>query len=336
MKYALYPLQFDTPVHFGCAENGGKLEQSSLNYRADSLFSALCYELSLQGDEKGLTHFQEAIVKGKLVFSDLFPYIYDDTEELQLYVPKPILSIPAESRQETVDYDTFRRQATQQKRQKKLSYIRISQLADFIQAMKAGKSFCSDEPCFGCGQLLTRVNCTEAVPRPYYVHQIQFTEEAGLYGLVGYEDDEDWDWLQSLLELLGFSGIGGKRSSGYGKFHFRDDPIDMDELGVYEDDCILYKGLTMSNASMYMCLSVLLPTPAEVIDVQEGQYALCRRSGFLSPDGGRMQKKNDIYMIQAGSCFPKKLAGCMAEVGGQDAVHPVWRYGKGLYVGLML
>ena len=53
MKYALYPLQFDTPVHFGCAENGGKLEQSSLTYRADSLFGALCYELSAQGDETG-------------------------------------------------------------------------------------------------------------------------------------------------------------------------------------------------------------------------------------------------------------------------------------------
>ncbi|WP_370841816.1 hypothetical protein [Megasphaera sp.] len=118
MKYALYPLQFDTPVHFGCAENGGKLEQSSLTYRADSLFGALCYELSLQGDETGLLHLQEGVAKGKLLFSDLFPYIYDETEGLQLYVPKPILTISSDERRVTADYDTFRQQATQQKRQK--------------------------------------------------------------------------------------------------------------------------------------------------------------------------------------------------------------------------
>lgn len=336
MKYALYPLQFDTPVHFGCAENGGKLEQSSLTYRADSLFGALCYELSLQGDETGLLHLQEGVAKGKLLFSDLFPYIYDETEGLQLYVPKPILTIPSDERWVMADYDTFRQQATQQKRQKKLSYIQVSQLADFIQAMKSGKAFDGTELFFGCGQLLTRVNCTENISRPYYVHQIQFTKEAGLYGIIGYEEDEDLDGLITLLESLGLSGIGGKRSSGYGKFHFREDPIEMDELGIYEDDGILYRGLTLTGASRYMCLSVLLPSPAEVADVQKGQFALCRRSGFLSPDGSRMQKKNDIYMIQAGSCFPEKIAGCMTDVGGQGMTHPVWRYGKGLYVGLML
>lgn len=245
MKYALYPLQFDTPVHFGCAENGGKLEQSSLTYRADSLFGALCYELSLQGDETGLLHLQEGVAKGKLLFSDLFPYIHDEMEGLQLYVPKPILTISSDERRVTADYDTFRQQATQQKRQKKLSYIQVSQLADFIQAMKSGKAFDGTEP-------------------------------------------------------------------------------------------FLYRGLTLTGASRYMCLSVLLPSPAEVADVQKGQFALCRRSGFLSPDGSRMQKKNDIYMIQAGSCFPEKIAGCMTDVGGQGMTHPVWRYGKGLYVGLML
>nr|WP_296915493.1 CRISPR-associated protein Csm4 [uncultured Megasphaera sp.] len=276
------------------------------------------------------------MVKGKLLFSDLFPYISDEAEGLQLYVPKPILTVPTATRKKPVSYDSFRKQATQQKRQKKLSYIRVSQFADFVQAMKSGHAFSGDEPAFGCAQLLTRVNCTGDVPRPYYVHQIQFAKNAGLYGLIRYEDEEDLGWLLSLLESLGLSGIGGKRSSGYGKFHFREDPVEMDELGIYEDDGILYKGLTQTGTSMYMCLSVLLPSPAEVADVQEGQYTLCRCSGFLSPEGSRMQKKNDIYMIQAGSCFPKKIAGCMADVGGQDMTHPVWRYGKGLYMGLML
>lgn len=154
MNYVLYPLQFDTPIHFGCAENGGKLEQSSLTYRSDSLFGALCCELAACGNTAGLQRFHDGAANGSLVFSDLFPYISEEENGLQLYVPKPVLP-------------------------------------------------------------------------------------------------------------------------------------------------------------------------------------LCRRSGFLTPDGSVMQKKNDVYMIGAGSCFPKKIKGTLVDVGGQIS-HPVWRYGKGLYAGLIL
>ena len=335
MNYVLYPLQFDTPVHFGCAENGGKLEQSSLTYRADSLFGALCCELAAQGNTAGLQRLHDGVVNGGLVFSDLFPYLSDEEIGLQLYLPKPILQIERNTQAPVHGYAAFRKEATLQKKQKKLSYIRVSQLDAFLQAVKTGKPFLPDDRVVSHDQLLVRVNCTADIPRPYYVHQIQFTQDAGLYGLIGYEEDEDREWLLTLLEMLGLSGIGGKRSSGYGKFHFREDPIEMDEFGIYEDDAALFKMLTRSDANTYMCLSVLLPASAEAELVKDGQYALCRRSGFLTPDGEAMQKKTDVYMISAGSCFPKKMTGTLADVSGQ-AAHPVWRYGKGLYAGLVL
>lgn len=335
MNYILYTLQFDTPVHFGCAENGGKLEQSSLNYRADSLFGALCCELVAQGNAMGLQRLHDDVTNGNIVFSDLFPYFSDEDIGLYLYLPKPILQVERDVQTPLQDYRAFRKEATLQKKQKKLSYIRVSQLESFLQSIKEGKPFLPNNHDISHDQLIVRVNCTSDISRPYYVHQIQFTQGAGLYGLIGYERDEDKDWLLVLLEMLGLSGIGGKRSSGYGKFHFHEEPIEMDEFGVYEDDKVLFQMLTRSDANMYMCLSVLLPTLTETELVKKGQYTLCRRSGFLTPDGGAMQKKNDVYMIGAGSCFPKKITGTLVDVSGQ-ATHPVWRYGKGLYAGLVL
>lgn len=84
-----------------------------------------------------------------------------------------------------------------------------------------------------------------------------------------------------------------------------------------------------------MNISVLLPNKDDISIVKKGQYKLCKRSGFLSPDGTPAQKKNDVYMIASGSCFPIRMQGEIATLS--DATnHPVWRYGKGLYVGLMV
>lgn len=335
MNYVLYPLQFDTPIHFGCAENGGKLEQSSLTYRSDSLFGALCCELAACGNIAGLQRLHDGAANGSLIFSDLFPYVSEEESGLHLYVPKPILQIEHTGQTFSHEYMAFRKEATQQKKQKKLSYIRVSQMDKFLKAIKDGIPFTGDDCAISHGQLIVRVNCSADIPKPYYVHQIQFTKSAGLYGVIGYKNEEDRDWLLELLEILGLSGIGGKRSSGYGKFHFREDPIDMDEMGLYKDDAILYQMMTCSKASLYMCLSSLLPTPEDVTCVKEGQYTLCRRSGFLMPDGDVMQKKNDVYMIGAGSCFPKKIKGMLADVSGYVS-HPVWRYGTCLYAGLIV
>ncbi|MFC2740522.1 MAG: hypothetical protein ACFN3F_02325, partial [Selenomonas sp.] len=49
MSYAIYPLTFDTPVHFGQAGQGGRLEQAGMECPADVLFSALCAELAAAG-----------------------------------------------------------------------------------------------------------------------------------------------------------------------------------------------------------------------------------------------------------------------------------------------
>lgn len=335
MEYILYFLQFDTPVHFGCGEEGDKLEKSTLRYRADTLFSALCCEMAAVGDVDGLVSVYEKASRGHLLFSDLFPYVKKD-DEPHLFLPKPILTIERNEKEPAASYQQFKTKATQQKSLKKMEYVRVSESVDYLKSLGSGYYGDWERPDTGQSHMVTRVHCsTGADPLPYYVHEITLSNEAGLYGILGYDEEEDGDWILALLEQMGVSGIGGKRSSGYGKFHFDDDPIYMDQDGCYTDDAVLYALLTADDATYYMNLSVLLPQAEDLPVVQEGQYTLCKRSGFLTLEGMTAAKKEDIYMIQAGSCFSRKITGQIADVSS-GSLHPVWRYGKGLYVGLSL
>jgi len=180
-------------------------------------------------------------------------------------------------------------------------------------------------------QVVSRVNCQGEQPLPYYVQENVLPAHSGLYGILAYEEEKDREWTFDLLEKLGITGIGGKRSSGLGKFHFGEDWIDL-FYPLFHDDMVLAK-LLQTEGKWVMNLSVLLPCPEEVSTVKSGYYTLLKRSGFLSSNGNPVQKKQDIYMLQAGSCFPKRIQGTIADVSWK-ADHPVWRYGKGLFIGL--
>lgn len=332
MRYALYFLQFDTSVHFGCAENGGMLEQSSITYRADTLFSALCYELALAGDTAGLDWLHTAAEVGTLAFSDLLPYEMNQ-DGMCLYLPKPTYAVRRQM-EDIIDAKQIADDRKKMKKLKKMLYVRVSEITDFVKAVRTGERREWKLPNLGEGKLSVRVNRLEEIPRPYYVHDFTFVPHAGLYGIIGYEDADKAKRLMKSIEYLGLSGIGGKRSSGYGKFHFRCEPVRLDENSK-GDMAKLYKLLSASDTSVYMSLSCLLPQEAELDIVKGGQYSLCRRSGFLSPDGRGPAKKSDVYMLEAGACLSRKINGSIADLGG-NAAHPVWRYGKGLFAGVAL
>ena len=335
MNYLIYALHFPTPVHFGCAEEGGKLEQNHLAFEADRLFSALCCELASEKRVEQMETLYKDAATGQLLLSDLFPFFIDDSGEWCFYVPKPILITERKADKVVrVSYTSLQKDMTAHKKQKKLSYIRASQLQGYIKAMQTGDVFTWETPSWGKNGLVTRVNCTGELPLPYYVKEFTFSRRAGLYGILAYESDRKANAFISLLQTLGLTGIGGKRSSGYGKFTLdTDEIIYMDDKGVFHDDGALYQ-LLQNKGNMYMNLSVLFPQLHEVSTVAKGQYKLCKRSGFLLPDGnGIMLKKNSVFMVSSGSCFEVPLTGDIATVqsGGN---HPVWRYGKGLFVGV--
>ena len=188
---------------------------------------------------------------------------------------------------------------------------------------------------FANNSVTTKVNCRNGVSMPYFISSQTFKEGNGLYGIIELnvsdvkEKEEILNQIQNFIELLGYSGIGGKKSSGYGKFELLDDILDVAEADFYEDIAELNKMLTAEKAPMYMSVSVLHPFESELSDVKKGWYSIKKRSGFSDNI-----KRNDIYMIEAGSCFAKKIAGNIIDVSDKKINHPVYKYGTGLYVGL--
>lgn len=329
MEYGLYFLQFDTPVHFGGGENGEDLAQGSLTYRSDTLFSAVCSELALSGQLSQIERLYALCSQANLLLSDLFPYTQEEGEEPFLFLPKPLLpeKLPHHI---GISYNQYISLLDQDKQLHQLRYVRASELDDYVSYMCGEQDSFSGELYeleLGRGQVRTRVNHSEETPVPYYVYEFTFKENAGLYGILGYEEEKDRDVFLQILSLLGLNGIGGKRSSGYGKFHFWQDPE------IYTDKIKLSTHLNKKKAAQYMAISSVLPASQDTGIVKKGQYRVQKRSGFITPEDNSLHKRKNVYMLEAGSCFPEKIQGRIVDISVHDQ-HPVWRNGKGIYVGL--
>ena len=331
MSYVIYPLQFDTAVHFAQTGRGGRLDEAGTEYGADALFSALCAELATAGEMTALERLHERVAARELLLSDLLPWRTDADGGMEFYVPRPVLRIEG-SEEARADYAETCSRATERKKQKSMKYLRASQMADYVDAMRAGAPFSSDSD-FGMESLRQRVNTREAEPLPYYVGQFDFNAGAGLYLLAYVRHAEDADFLRELLTWLGLSGIGGKRTSGFGKFHMAEDELVLDADGIYADDAALYELLHAESAPWQMTIAPVVPTAEEIPHVKEGAYRLRRAGGFITAPAHAAEKKNSIYLVDTGSCLHTRIGGSLAELCTHDG-HPVWRYGFGLYLGV--
>ena len=333
MHYYIYRLQFDTPVHFGSAEQGGKLEQIGDTLPSDTLFSALCCELAQHGAENDLQMLVSKMKLGKLLFSSLFPY-RENGDELSLFLPKPVLVLESKAAEKRKTLQETRRQATMRKKQKKMNYIRASHIDEYLASLYEGSDFTENND-FGKTALTEKVNCRELEPRPYYVGSFTYYANSGSYILAAFADKKDASEFCVWLKALGLSGIGGKRSSGYGKFHLVNGEEALDKI-IGADAEAITQMVSADSADWQMNLSAIIPKSEEVHILNKSQYKLTKRSGFVTPLSGEEElKKNSIFTLSAGSCFPKRLSGCIVSLGKSNG-HDILRAGKGLYVGLSL
>ncbi|WP_298465779.1 type III-A CRISPR-associated RAMP protein Csm4 [uncultured Mitsuokella sp.] len=331
MNYFLYPLRFDAPVHFGTAECGGGLEHTRFTLSSDALFSALLAEMYHADETVSARTFLDKVQKGQLRFSDLLPWQETSNGELYFYLPRPILPVkPADC--SSMSYASVCHMASAWKRQKKIGYIRASRMAAYIKAVQEGRSFI-EENTFGQEVLRQRVNCREEESLPYFVDSFIFDNSSGLYVILAAEQEEDAAFFANVLTFVGFSGLGGKRSSGYGKFHMADDRIQLDDYEICgADDAALYHLLQGKQSSWQMALSSVIPEESELDLVCRGAYRLRRAGGFVTDDSFA-EKKNSICLIEAGSCFRARINGQIISLGTHGG-HPILRCGYGLYVGI--
>ncbi|MCM1495122.1 MAG: type III-A CRISPR-associated RAMP protein Csm4 [Bacteroides sp.] len=304
MKYIAYKMHFPNGVHLGKKT----VDDSNITFYADTLFSALCQE-AVKNDAGVLQELYEKAKTGDIVFSDAFPYIGDT-----YYIPKPLLRTKCEAKGDSKAKKAF----------KKLSYIPLHQLDSYM----SGTMDIEQEvrQLGDLGRVVTKVSASvrgEEETIPYRVGICQFNINNGLYFILGYKEEQDKDFVEELLMTLAYSGIGGKRYAGLGRFELYPGKLD-------EKFCKRFS----TEGNYYMTLSVSLPTEQEIEAALDGAfYMLLKRSGFVASHqyAEEYVRKKDIFVFSAGSCVRNCYQGDIYDVsnGGK---HLVYRYAKPMFL----
>lgn len=326
MNYFLFKLQFDTAVHFGSSDSALSLYTSEETLRADTLFSALCHEILAQHGETPLLQLCEEVRQGKFLLSDLMPY-HDET----FYLPKPIA--PSESTEEV--------ETNLRKKVKKLAWLPVLRFDEYARSLHAGHFDPGKKGCEVCTSFGTHFEQTKAaVPaqgdaRPYQVGLFRFAPDCGLYFIFGCAEERQAEALEHLLNGLGMTGIGGKVSAGYGKFHVVDTILLNEPFDTQTE--WLYRALAADHAAQQLLLTTSLPQDTELDSALEvASFQLVRRSGFMASDHvDTPQKKKTQYFLAAGSVLQHRYQGALYDVSLVES-HPAYRYAKPIFMGVSL
>ncbi len=306
MNYRVIRFAFNGGVHLG----SGQLSDSSPVLLADTLFSALCHEaVSAPG---GLNELLGKVRDGKVLLSDAFPYIGST-----FYIPKPFISIRKEDEGDSKKKKAF----------KKLKYIPIDKMDVFLAGNLDATGEVEKLNTLGRFELRTNVTLDRnGESTPYHVGVYHFNINNGLYCILGYETEEDLYYMEDLFISLGYTGIGGRRSTGLGGF------------SVYDAKCpsSIQKRFFGDDFKTFTSLSLSLPKEDELEAVIEnGSFQVVKRSGFVASEqyADEFRKKKDLYAFAAGSVTKKKYQGDIYDVsdGGR---HPVYRYAIPMFIGV--
>lgn len=308
MNYFRFRLRFDTPVHFGTPDSALSLYDSGDHFRGDTLFSALCH-MALQGNGvEGLEELLALTRAGKLLLSDAMPWAGED-----YYLPKP-----CQAAQASGELPPEKRKAL-----KKLCWIPPGRMEEYCQCLKTGTLFEAPPLKLGVSSEVTKVTVPDrgdGVPYPLGV--FRFREDRGLYFLAGLEDENVLPRLTQWVELLGLTGIGGRVSTGYGKF----------TVTEVAEVTSLWPSLSRREGPLLL-LTTSLPREEELDAALAGAgFQLVRRGGFVASDGyaPTPRKKKTQYFLAAGAVVRAPFSGDLYGVGTGGG-HPVYRYGKPLF-----
>ena len=305
MTTSVVKLAFQAPVHFG----DGRLSDSEYTCDAATLFSALFIEaLKMDCADELLA----ATKLGELTLSDAFPYIGE-----RLYIPKPMVDSVGKNRSYAESGDSRARKAN-----KALKYIPMDGVSDYFNG---SFDFINELGRFqnGASFLRTKVNLmreTSDDAEPYHVGGFRFAPNCGVYFLVAGSYG-----LLPLLEQLSYSGIGGKRSSGYGRFEFS-----------VSDNSLFPLMRHIDSGKHAMLMTSSLPREDELTEglIDGARYHLVRKGGFVQSarHASSPKKKRNMWLFAPGSMFERTFEGDVFDVNCGSGKHPVYRYARAMWM----
>lgn len=308
MRHAICKLDFSTAARFGSDAGGGSLTGARMTFRADTLFSALFRALLATGEAEALL---DAVRGGTLTFSDALPRRGND-----LFLPRPVGIFTRPDSPNAED-------PSQRKLLKKIEYIPMDSLPEYL-AGRANLPELHEQNRFGKRFEVTRVNIRDGEqPLPYRVGGFRFDKDCGLH-LVASGSEDALALFERGMTALSADGLGGKTSSGWGKFRAAMEPAPANWVKALDD----------ADAPRQMLLCTALPDADELSDaLTDACYTIARRGGFAFSEQASPLKKRTVWLLSAGSTFARRFRGSLLDVG-VGMPHPVWRYAKGMFMGV--
>ena len=313
-NHVTYHLNFRSPLHLG--RRGVGLEETETSIPADTLFSAICQTWRTFYGEERLTDFLDQYETGEpFLLTSAFPFASNTR-----FFPKPLIDLKVNADDE----------------RKKLKKVRFLSERRFRQIVN-GESIAFDpDDLINDGQLWIHgddkcpptVWTTDKRPRVtldrqsstseiWHLGGVKFHENCGLWFAAKFDAEETQTQIETILRVLGDTGIGGERSAGYGIFDLHSEPTESE---------------SERETDRFVTLSPICPRDADELDrlIQGNDvgYTLEERSGWIGSAEGNGLRRQQVWMFAEGSV----LAGNGARVGRlvdlkPDACpHPVWRY----------
>lgn len=345
LKTWLVRMKFRTPLHIG--EPGIGLESSLSYVPSDTLFSALCHAAqAAYGNvfiEALLGDFLAAeanSVPPPFVLSSAFPF-----QDGQYYLPKP--QFPSRPQSDLLLPSKMEQQEEEKQTLKALDFIPLDLFRQWAQegltddsneAIERAIQNLKTQPLWE-ETVVARARIDRANHRSnlYFCSQIEFPSAGGLFVLItGREEIEQP--LRICFAMLGELGLGGERTSGFGKFDVAEqDWLDVTACEEVQD--LITPQSTRGTPIGYCSLSLYSPTEQEMELLQTGVliprgYAWTLRGGWVTlTDQGIPRRRLACRLLTEGTTLLRATdevtppIGRLIEVGGMGGNHAIYRSG---------
>lgn len=292
-------LYFQSPLHMG--QRGLGMEDTAVMIHSDTLYSVL---------HRTWLRLYPAAGPLPLRLTSAYPFVGD-----VFYLPKPGLEAPGFS--DTTVRETYAKDV------KDTPFISSDIFSQWIRGDQVdyGKML-KDNQLLGNNLQkevrprvkIDRINRATSL---YRVGEVNFRRNvAGLYFVLHCSQDV-YERMKTVISLLEEEGIGGERSSGYGRFK-----------AEYLKNHRLPE---VSTGKRWVGLSLYYPSSQEELFGAMVSYQVYERCGWTRTKVGSYLQKS-ILMFSEGSVYKKEVSGAVADVAPTAVEHPVYRFGKAFLV----
>lgn len=332
-SYTVYRLKFKTQLHLGRRSGPAQagslgLEKTETYIPADTLFSAICQTWTTYYDTESLSTFLNGYTEDKetlpFTLTSAFPFVHD-----YYLFPKPLIW------------------TNKSKQSKRIQFVSNSIFQNIITGNP--DKFDEENICNGNSvwvsaaereQLNNLMNDktviwdTNTRPRVtigslnagseiWHIQTVQYYKNCGLWFAAEFDSDETQQKIETILRVLGDTGIGGERNAGYGLFDYETSSIEIPDAKI---------------GNQFVTLSPICPkSSGELQQLLTGEiaYNLNSIGGWIGSTGSERRRKQ-INMFSEGSVLhnSEHKLGSLVDLRPDNYVHPVFRYGYAWQVGI--